>query len=82
MTPSFILGRRHGAEKSDDPVLIAGPTYSHVALVAQFKRDFCSVRENPDFADVWLYSGTEEKHVKFSKSGAAPKVEPSKGKKK
>jgi hypothetical protein len=76
-----ILGRRHGANRSDDPVIIAGPSYGHVALQSQFKREFCQSREHPDFEEVWLFSMAEEKRVKFQEM-VAPKVEIKKGKRK
>lgn len=72
--PSVILGRRHGANRTDDPVVIAGPSYAHAALVAQFKREFCPIREHADFEEVWLLSMVEEKRVKLAAS-QAPKAE-------
>jgi hypothetical protein len=79
--PMVILGRRHGVNPADDPVIIAGPSHAHVALTAQFKREFCHSREHPDFEKVWLCSLAEEKSVKFTKS-EAPKAELKEGKKK
>lgn len=75
----MILGRRHGANRADDPVVIAGPTHAQNALTAQFKRDFCQSREHPDFEEVWLLSMVEEKRVKFTPK-QSPKVEIKKGK--
>jgi hypothetical protein len=84
MTVAVILGRRHGASRQDDPVLIAGPTYSFDAIASQFKRDFCLSRENAEFEQVWLFTGSEEKSVKFapSKAAASIKAEIKKGKRK
>lgn len=79
--PMVIMGRRHGASRTDDPVVIAGPTYAHAALTAQFKQEFCtSSREHAEFEEVWLFSMAEEKQMKFQVVQQAPKAEP-KGKK-
>jgi hypothetical protein len=76
-----ILGRRHGVNRTDDPVVIAGPSHSHVELMAQFKRDFCQSREHPDFEEVWLCSMVDDKRVKLIRK-ESPKVEIKKEKRK